>query len=335
MKIDIFNHVLPKKYFDKLNQVTSNLGDMDGRMRSIPILVDMDARMRMMDEIPDYVQVICLAAPPIEALAGPDVSPDLARIANDSMAEIVARHRDRFPGFIASLPMNHPEASVVEIDRAIKDLGAVGVQVFSNANGKPLDLPEFRPLFQKMAAHDLPIWIHPARGSAFSDYKTEEKSKYEIWWSLGWPYETSVAMVRLVFAGYFDLWPDLKIITHHMGAMIPYNEGRLGPGYDVLGARSPGENYGKLLKSLKKRPLDYFKMFYADTALFGAFSATKCGLEFFGADRVLFGTDCPFSPDKGPGYIRDSIRVIGALPISESDREKIYEGNARRLLRLP
>ena len=334
MKIDIFNHVLPKKYFDKLNQVTSNLGDLDRRMRSIPILVDMDARLRMMDEIEDYVQVPCRAAPPIEAGAGPDVSPELARVANDSMAEIVERHRDRFPGFIASLPMNNPDAAGVEIDRAIRDLKAVGVQFFSNVQGKPLDLPEFKPLFAQMAGYDLPIWLHPARTSGVADYRTEDKSKYEIWWALGWPYETSVAMVRIVFAGYFDLWPELKIITHHMGAMIPYNEGRVGPGFDSLGVRSPGEDYGSLLKSLKKRPLDYFKMFYADTALFGALNATKCGVEFFGAKNILYGTDCPFTPSKGSGYIRETIQVLRDLPISEQERQLIYEGNARRLLRI-
>jgi predicted TIM-barrel fold metal-dependent hydrolase len=334
MKIDIFNHVMPKKYFDRLSQVASNLGDLDRRMRSIPTLMDLDARMRVMDEFGDYAQVICLAAPPIEVLAGAEVSPELARVANDSMAEIVAHHRDRFPGFVASLAMNNPEAAMEEIDRAVKDLGASGVQVFSNVKGKPLDLPEFKPLFEKMAAHDLPIWIHPARNSGFADYKSEDKSRYEIWWAIGWPYETSAAMIRIVFAGYFDLWPNLKIITHHGGGMIPYNEGRVGPGYDDLGKRTSGEDYEEVLKGLKKKPLDYFRMFYADTALSGALSATKCGLEFFGPERVLFGTDCPFSPDEGAAYIRDTIRVVDALPLSGSERDLIYEGNARRLLRI-
>jgi aminocarboxymuconate-semialdehyde decarboxylase len=141
-------------------------------------------------------------------------------------------------------------------------------------------------------------------------------------------------MVRIVFAGYFDLWPELKIITHHLGAMIPYNEGRLGPGYDILGVRSPGEDYASLLKRLKKRPLDYFKMFYADTALFGALNATRCGVEFFGPQNVLYGTDCPFSPTKGAGYIRETLRVLDALPISDQERQLICEGNARRLLRI-
>jgi aminocarboxymuconate-semialdehyde decarboxylase len=250
------------------------------------------------------------------------------------MADYVTKYPDRFPGFVASMPMNNPDAALDEIDRAIKQLKAVGIQFFSNVNGAPLDLPELKPLFEKMAGYDLPIWIHPARGANFPDYLTEEKSKYEIWFVFGWPYETSAAMARLVFGGYFDLFPNLKIITHHMGGMIPYFEGRVGTSWDQLGSRTSDEDYTVILEQLKKPHLEYFKGFYADTALFGASSATKCGLEFFGVDQVLFASDCPFDPEKGPGYIRETIKIIENLQISEADRQKIYEGNARRLLKL-
>ena len=101
-----------------------------------------------------------------------------------------------------------------------------------------------------MADFDLPIWIHPARAANFPDYLTEKKSKYEIWWAFGWPYETSVAMARIVFAGYFDKYPNLKIISHHLGAMIPYFEGRVGPGWDQLGSRTSDEDYTVILKQL-------------------------------------------------------------------------------------
>jgi len=174
MKIDIFTHILPRKYFEMLNRFVPDLGDLDRRMKTIPVLTDLEARLRMMDEFDEYAQVPCLAAPPLEALADAGVTPDLAKMANDSMADIVSSHPDRFPGFIASLPTNNPEAAVMEIDRAIQDLGAVGVQIFSNVKGKPLDLPEFRPLFERMASHDLPIWLHPARTSNFSDYMSED-----------------------------------------------------------------------------------------------------------------------------------------------------------------
>jgi predicted TIM-barrel fold metal-dependent hydrolase len=334
MKIDIFNHIFPKIFYDKMMEIAPNLVDLGKRVRGVPVLFDLDARFRMMDQFDDYAQVICMPGPPLEVMAGPDVTPDLAKAANDGMAEYVAKYPDRFPGFIASMPMNDPDAAAAEIDRAIKDLKAVGVQIFTNVNGKPLDLPEFRPLFEKMSAYDLPIWIHPIRGANFPDYLTEDKSKYEIWWTLGWPYETSVMMARLVFGGYFDDFPNLKIITHHMGGMIPYFEGRVGPGWDQLGARTSDEDLSLVLKKLKKHHLEYFKMFYGDTALFGSVAGTICGLEFFGADNILFASDSPFDPEKGPGYIRETIKIIEELPISDEDRKKIFEGNARRLLKL-
>lgn len=332
--IDIFNHLFPQTFYDKMMAVAPNHKDIGKRVRNVPVIVDLDLRFKVMDQFEDYVQVICLPNPPLEVLGGPKISAELAKVANDGMADYVAKYPDRFPGFIASLPMNNPDAVVTETQRAIKDLKAVGVQVFSNANGKPLDLPEFKPLFEMMAEYDLPIWIHPARGANFADYLSEDKSKYEIWWTLGWPYETSVAMSRIVFAGYFDQFPNLKIITHHMGGMIPYFEGRVGPGWDQLGSRTSDEDYTVILKQLKKRPLDYFRLFYADTALFGSVAGTKCGLAFFGADKVLFASDSPFDPEKGPAYIRETIKVIEELPLSDTDRQKIFEGNAKRLLKL-
>jgi len=206
--------------------------------------------------------------------------------------------------------------------------------LFTNVNGRPLDLPEFLPIFEKMAGYDLPIWIHPARNSSFSDYKTEEKSKYEIFWCIGWPYETGAAMIRIVFAGYFDRWPNLKIVTHHMGGVIPSNEGRLGPGYDVLGVRTPDEDYTGLLKRLKRRPLDYFRLYYGDTATFGSRLAVKYGLEFFGPDNVLFGTDFPFPPMKGYGSVGDVLLLVEEIAGDAEVSSKIFEINARKLLNL-
>jgi predicted TIM-barrel fold metal-dependent hydrolase len=176
--------------------------------------------------------------------------------------------------------------------------------------------------------------LHPARGADFPDYKSETKSHYEIWWTFGWPYETSAAMAHLVFAGLFDKHPNLKIITHHLGAMAPYFEGRVGPGWDQLGSRTSDVDYTLLLKQLKKRPVDYFKMFYADTAVFGSMPATNCGLAFFGVDKILFASDSPFDPEKGSAYIRWTIDIIDKLDITPAERAAIYEGNARKLLKL-
>jgi aminocarboxymuconate-semialdehyde decarboxylase len=286
-----------------------------------------------MDEFGEYCQVLSLPQPPLESLAGPDGTPTMARMVNDGFADLCRRYPDRFPSFIASLPMNNLEESIKEADRAINHLGARGVQVFTNVKGKPLDAPDVLPLFEELARRDAVIWMHPARGAEMTDYLTEEKSKYEIWWTFGWPYETSAAMARLVFSGIFDRHPDLKIITHHMGGMVPYFEGRVGYGWDQLGKRTSDTDYTVLLKTLKKRPLDYFKMFYADTALFGGFPATQCGLAFFGLDRVLFASDVPFEPAPGL-YIRETIRCIEGLSLNADQKNQIYRGNAERLLKM-
>lgn len=334
MKIDIFAHIFPKKYFDRMIEVAPNAKDMHKRVRSVPCIVDLDERFRIMDQFDEYVQVICLGSPPIEVFGPPPISTEMAKLANNGMAELVQKYPDRFPGFIASLPMNDPEGLLKEGRRAIIDLKAVGVQIFTNVSGRPLDKPETMPLFDLMSELDRPIWMHPARGADFPDYKGEPKSHYEIWWTFGWPYETSVAMAHLVFSGLFDRHPDIKIITHHLGGMIPYFEGRVGPGWDQLGTRTSDEDYTLLLKKLKRRPLDYFRLFYADTAVFGAREATICGLKFFGSDRTLFGSDMPFDPEKGSAYIRWTIEIIESLEISQAERHAIFEGNARRLMKL-
>ena len=330
MKLDIFNHIFPKKYYERMLKAIPKATGMDKRVRDIPAIVDLDARFRAMDMFDDYAQIICMPSPPIETMGPPALCVELTKVANDGMAELVQKYPDRFPAFVASVPMSDPKAMLTEATRAIKELGAVGVQVFTNVLGKPLTAPETMPLFDLMAKYDLPIWLHPARGAGFPDYQTEEKSHYEIWWTFGWPYETSVTMAHIVFSGLFDKYPDLKIITHHMGAMIPYFEGRVGPGWDQIGTRSD-EGYDRILK---KRPLDYFRLFYADTALFGAWEATKCGLKFFGADRVLFASDAPFDPEKGTMFTRTTIEIIDRLDISPEERSKIYEGNARRIMKL-
>jgi predicted TIM-barrel fold metal-dependent hydrolase len=236
---------------------------------------------------------------------------------------------------VAALPMNNVPAALAEIDRALGTLGARGVQVFTHVGGRPLDDPEFAPIFDKVVRqYDAPIWLHPARGPGFADYASERKSKYEIWWTFGWPYETSAAMARIVFSGMFDRLPEMRVITHHMGAMIPYFEGRVGPGWDQLGSRTSDEDYEALLRSMAKRPIDYFRMFYADTALSGSASGIRCGLDFFGIDHCLFGTDCPFDPEGGPMYIREIARAIDSLGLPDADRRKLYVDNAVRLLRL-
>jgi len=333
MKIDLFTHFFPKRFAEEFVNTGVVGRDIGKRVQNVATIADLDARFRVMDEFGDYCQVLSLPAPPLEVIAGPEKSPLLARVANDGLADLVENYPDRFIAFIASLPLNNPDESIKEMDRAVTQLGARGIMLYTNVAGKPLDLPEFLPLFEEAARRDLPIWIHPARSAEFSDYSTEDKSKYEIWWTLGWPYETSAAMSRIVFSGLFDRLPNLKIITHHMGGMIPYFEGRVGYGWDQLGARTSDADYVSLLRSMKKRPIDYFRMFYGDTALFGSLAGTRCGLDFFGVDHIAFASDVPFEPKPGL-YIRETIRCIESLDLTKEERDQIYRGNAQRLLHL-
>jgi aminocarboxymuconate-semialdehyde decarboxylase len=334
-KIDIFNHIWPKPYLDALTKVTGEMQDITARSGRVPMMIDLDRRFQVMDMFgEDYQQILSLASPPLELIAGPDKAVELSRIGSDSMAELCQKYPERFPGFIGTAPISHAQGMVEESRRAIEQLGAVGMQIYTNVAGKPLDRPEFEPFFAYMEASGKPIWLHPARGESFPDYATETRSEYEIWWTFGWPYETSAAMARMVFSKMFDKFPGLKVITHHAGAMVPFFEGRVGPGWDQLGKRTTDRDLGKVLTELKRPHLDYFKEFYADTASFGSRRAIEHAIEFFGEDRVLFASDAPFDPEGGPMYIRETIRILDELEVSDEVRKKLYQDNAVKLLGL-
>ncbi|MGO4917147.1 amidohydrolase family protein [Pseudogemmobacter sp. W21_MBD1_M6] len=332
-QIDIFNHIWPKPFFDRLIDHIGTMTDITKRSGDVPMMTDLDRRFEVMDMFgDDYRQVLSLASPPLELMAGPEKALELSQIGSDSMAELCQKYPDRFPAFIGTAPMNSPDGLVTECRRAIEDLGAAGMQIFTNVAGKPLDLDEFGPFFDYMAKSGKPVWLHPARGEKFSDYATEDRSEYEIWWTFGWPYETSAAMARLVFGGVFDRYPGLKVITHHAGGMVPFFEGRVGPGWDQMGKRTSGRDLAAVRNGLKRPHLDYFKDFYADTASFGSKSAILHAMEFFGDDHVLFASDAPFDPEGGPMYIRETIRCINELNISDAQKHKIFQGNAETLL---
>ena len=328
MRIDAYTHFIPEKYFAKMQEVAGDLKDIGMRMRNVPAIYDVDVRLKVMDQFPDYGQVISYPMPPPETYCAPDKLNDLLRYLNDCLAELCAKYPDRFVGFVAQTPLGAPDAGVAEAERATRDLGALGMQIYTNVKGKPLDRPEFAPFFAKMNELGKPVWMHPARSAAMPDYADEKKSLYEIWWTFGWSYETAAAMGRLVFSKTLDKNPNLKIIVHHFGGIVPMLEGRIGPGWDQLGARTSDEDYVSLRKSLKKRPLDYFKQnFYADTAVFGGTPATKCGLEFYPIDKILFASDCPFDPENGAMFPRETLRILESLNLDKATADKIFYKN--------
>ncbi len=312
MKIDIFTHVLPPKYYDALRRKKkggSDLAESGQWMQSNPALSNMEVRFQEMDHYPTLMQVLTLATPPLDTLVSPNDAVELAELANDEMCELIGKYRDRFIAAVACLPLCDVDAALREAERAITQLDFRGVQIFTNINGDPVDLPKWRPLFEWIAQQDLPIWIHPW------DLPTEiDESKGiqdpVIKHGLRWPYDTSVTMVRLVHAGIFRDYPNIKFITHHCGGMVPFFESRL---------RVPD-----------------LHNFYGDTAVFGNTSALMCGYAFFGAAHLLFGSDMPLGASRQGkvGFTAETIHSIEEMDIPSTDKEEIYAGNAKRLLKL-
>lgn len=332
-KIDLYNHVIPLPYLERVKHDYKDSG-MVKRLAGARILWDIEARAAMLEQWPEMQQVLTLGGPPPEVFCSPDESPLAAKLANDGMAQICARWPHKFPAFVATLPMNNLPAAAQEMDRAIDALGARGIQITTNVNGRPLDEPDFFPIFDRATRHHkVPIWMHPIRPATFADYASEPKSRYEIWQVMGWPYETSAAMARIVFSGMLDRLPDMKIITHHCGGMVPYFGARAETLWAQLGSRTADEDYSAVLRNMSKPLIDYFKMFYGDTVLNGSASALRCGLDFFGTDHVVFASDCPFDPEGGPMFIREGIRSIEELQLPDDIKHKVYLTNACRLLK--
>ena len=324
-KIDMFCHILPRKYNDALLKMGNPCYYMKNAVRP-PALFDLDIRFRAMDKYEGLRQLLNLGVPPIEYVVSPKDAVNLARMANDEMAELVSKYPDRFVGAVAGLPMNDVDASIRETERAIKDLKFKGIQLYSSINGKPLDRPEFLDIYEKMVQHDLPIWIHPSRDENIPDYPDETFSKYGLFSKFAWPFETTMAMARLVFSGVMEKYPGLKIISHHCGAMLPFFAGRVP---EI--PRQPGE-----VVKLSKPPLEYFKKFYADTVLAGNTAALMFGYAFFGADHMLFATDYPYpgGAELGDAAVGDVIKSVELMKITDEERAKIFSKNARQILGL-
>ncbi len=329
MKIDAYTHVVPEKYKAALYAAIPPQVPIRKIIDSLPTLYDMDHRFRIMDKFEGLKQVITLGIPPVEEIAPPDKALDLAMLANDEMAELLLKHPDRFVAAAASLPMNNMVGALEEADRAINDLHFSGVQIGTPINDKPLDSPEFFPLYEKMAQYDLPIWIHPVRPASYADYRTEDASKHMTFIVFGWPYETSVAMSRLVFSGIMEKYPNIKFITHHCGAMVPYLQQRIECVYDNAKLRQR-ENFEE---GLTKPPIEYFKKFYFDTAINGNPSGLMCGHGFCDAGHMLFATDMPYDNEFGERFTRQTIEAIEQMDIEESEKKCIFEDNIKSLLR--
>lgn len=332
-KIDGYSHISPPRYTEEIRKKFPKF--YSGLLGMTPPLFDMEARFRIMDEYAPIAQVLTIGpVPPLEAFAGPKEAVELAKLANDEMSELVNEYPERFAAAIALLPMNDIDAAIAEAERAVKILGLKGLYVHTNINGKPLDSPEFMPLFEMMASEDLPIYIHPCRTDDYcSDYACENSSKYAIASTFGWPYETTAAMTRIVFSGILERFPDLKIVTHHLGGMVALYAERIVQHYGQKS--SIAHDYEAWRRGLTKEPIEYFKKFYVDTAIHGNTPALMLGYSFFGPDHILLGADMPLGdPGFGVGSYARAISAIEAMDITEEEKRMILGGNVSKLLGL-
>ncbi|MBW2028726.1 MAG: amidohydrolase [Deltaproteobacteria bacterium] len=333
MIVDAYTHILPKKCQEGIEKKVPN---RDPRLntsryaKTVPSLLDLDERFRVMDEFGEYIQVVSVASPPVYSIAPPQIAVELAQIANDELAELVHRYPRRFAAGIACLPLTDPDAAVEEAERAIKDLRLRAVEFYTDISGVPLDDPRFMPIYEKMMELDRPIYIHPLREMTTPDYEGEEISKYRVWTKLGWPYATALAMTRLVYGGVMEKLPGLKVVTHHCGGMIPFVAGRLDWNDDFNEMRMGHRDI-----YLKDNALVYYRRFFYDTATNGNTAALKCGMDFAGLDQMVFGTDMPFDNQNGSRLIRDTIASVEKMGLSEEEKKKLYRDNVVKLLRLP
>lgn len=312
-RIDGYAHYLPPSFRDEMldSFPSDELRDLEDATH----MWDVESRLDDLDHNGIDRQVVSLARSSIWPGIGREHSLPLTELANDGVREICDEY-DRFIP-VATLPFLTGEY-LEELDRCIEQLDMAGVQIFSNVAGRPLDDPEFRPFFERVEEHGVPIWLHPQLHDWY-DW-APEYGNHKIY---GWPFDTTLALSRLVYGGVMEAY-DLDIVTHHMGGMVPFFPQRL---------RTFDEASGNAERAGLSRPLlDYFKEFYADTVSNGDVPSLECANRFYGSDQMVFATDYPFGPDRGQTWLEGGVRAVEEMDVSEADREAIFGGNLRSLL---
>jgi aminocarboxymuconate-semialdehyde decarboxylase len=239
---------------------------------------------------------------------------DLVRVGNDGIAELVARNPKRFAGALTLplLDVDDLEEALGELERCAAMPEMRAIQLYTRVNNIGVDDPRFEILWERIAALDLTVLLHPTGGA---DNPLAED--YLLWLTFGWPFDTSLVMVRLAYGGLFQRHPDLKILTHHLGAFIPLMAARIQGVHFTLERTSGMKLQEPLLETLKR--------FYGDTTVNGYYPALNAGREFFGAEHILFGTDYPYVP------IAPQRNAVLNWELPKLEKDKILEGNARGL----
>lgn len=306
-KIDVFNHIYPPGYFNFFEKRHPMMESMASQLND---LIDFDSRIRRMDSLGINREILSLALPGIDDLMVDSRSmQSVTRTANDSMRDIADSYPDRFLA-IGTISLTEPDFAVEETIRCVKDLKLLGIQVVSNVKGKPLDTEGTEPFYSVLEKLDVPLWIHPT--FMRNQYQWMEDFRTDI--MVGWDFDTTLALIRLAGFGIIGRHRKLKVIVHHLGSLIPVLAGRIA-GF----ISSEGKSSSEVIENLKS--------LYVDTAEGMWMPWLGSAIQFFGIDHIMFGTDFPWGDSRG--ILENIEKAVG----NESDLERIYEGNAKRVIR--
>jgi len=314
--VDVFNHFYPKEYLEVLPK---SLPDQVSHISStLKAITDLQYRLSLLDKYGIDMQILSLPLPTLDDLDLPiEGLNEITKAGNDGISRVAEQSHGRFAG-IATVSLLDVGAAIDEVERSVKERGLLGVQVLSNVRGKPLDSPEFDPFYNKLSQLGCALWIHPAYLRKTYDWMDE----YNLNIMMGWGIETAFAMFRLFRGGVLERHPDLKIITHHLGTLIPLMAGRIN-GF-VMGQGKDGVPPAPLTRT----PMEYMKMFYVDTAEGMWKPALELAHGFYGSEHILFGTDLPW------GDTPRIIENINELSIHDEEKKMILGENAKRLFKL-
>jgi aminocarboxymuconate-semialdehyde decarboxylase len=315
MKIDVHCHAYPVEYLNEVKRLAGK--DTENALAGgipVPVWDSAESRLAKMDEQGLDLQVLSLTMPP--PIFGEEADLRLAQITNDSMAAVCHKYPTRFKAF-ANIPLSNPSYAIKELDRAINDLGLIGITVGTYINSIPITSSEYLPIFEELNRMKLPIHIHPMMST-----ENEVMREYHLAAFLGFLFETTIAATRLVFGGVFEKFPNINLILSHFGGTIPFVLPRLDDGY---------KGFREIRKNIPKLPSDYFKRFYYDTATSFTKSTFMCTYDLVGAEQIVFGTDDPFARSR---LIERKIADLEALGLPAEEMDKIYSGNAQRFLKL-
>jgi len=317
MIIDIFNHLISESV-GKVMEKAKYYGE-GKEFPYPPENADPEVRLALMEKYRIDVQALCQTTPVLLGLTDEDAT-EVCRLSNQDNYALCKAYPDKFVN-ICIFHLVDMKSTMEELERCLNELDCRGVTISTSQNGKGLDSAEFFPFYEKVVEHDLPILLHGTHWECSPLMDME--NAWRFLHVFGWDYDSTQAVWRLIFGGVIDQFPTMKIVTHHLGNYIPFFMRRIE------------QNFNKFLSDKLPRHIsEYWGNIYGDTAVDGTLGAFPCGYAFFGADRMVYGSDYPFGAEAGEDFIRENLAGVKSMYIPPEEKEKILGKNAKRLLKI-